>query len=69
MLQNCSGLLRDLKVTNDNKAYYWTFHVVGIEPLEQNIYHIDVQFSDPEQHWKEYRVRGYRTNSQWTLVE
>lgn len=55
---------------DDNKPYYWTFHVLAIEPFEQNIYHIDVQFADAEQHWKEYRVRGYRiANPQWQLVE
>ena len=55
---------------DDNKAYYWTFHVLSIEPFEQNIYHIDVLFSDADQHWKEYRVRGYRiANPKWQLVE
>ncbi|MFA7337941.1 MAG: hypothetical protein WC028_14225 [Candidatus Obscuribacterales bacterium] len=55
---------------DDDKAYYWTFHVLSIEPFEQNIYHIDVLFSDADQHWKEYRVRGYRiANPKWQLVE
>ncbi len=55
---------------DENKPHYWTFHVLTIDPLELNIYHIDVQFADAEQRWKEYRVRGYRiANPQWQLVE
>jgi hypothetical protein len=55
---------------DENKAYYWTFQVLAIEPFEQNIYHIDVQFSDGDQHWMKYRVRGYRiANPTWQLVE
>ncbi|MFA6210019.1 MAG: hypothetical protein WCT03_04970 [Candidatus Obscuribacterales bacterium] len=55
---------------DDNKPYYWTFDVMTIDPVEQNIYHIDVQFADADQHWKEYRVRGYRIgNPQWQVVE
>jgi len=55
---------------DENKPYYWTFDVMTIDPLEQNIYHIDVQFADADQHWKEYRVRGYRIgNPQWQVVE
>lgn len=55
---------------DENKPYYWTFDVMTIDPVEQNIYHIDVQFADADQHWKEYRVRGYRiANPQWQVAE
>jgi hypothetical protein len=55
---------------DDNEPYFWTFHVMAIQAFELDIYHIDVQFTDADQHWKKYRVRGYQiANPRWQLVE
>jgi hypothetical protein len=54
----------------ENKPYFWTFDVLTIHVSGNNLYHIDVQFADADQHWKKYRVRGYQiANPQWRLVD
>lgn len=55
---------------DDANAHFYTFNVLANNAFEQNIYHIDVQFADSDQHWKKYRIRGYQiTKPQWQTVE
>lgn len=54
---------------DDNQAYYWTCDVLTFHASGPNLYHIDVQFTDKEQHWKSYRVRGYQVIPEWISVE
>jgi hypothetical protein len=54
---------------DENQAYYWTCNVLTFHASGPNLYHIDVQFADKEQHWKSYRVRGYQVISEWIPVE
>jgi hypothetical protein len=54
---------------DDNQAYYWNCDVLTFHASGPNLYHIDVQFADKEQHWKSYRVRGYQVIPEWISVE
>lgn len=55
---------------DEDNAYFWTFNILAMQAFEPNIYHVDVQYADTDQHWKKYRVRGYQiSNPQWQAVE